>query len=172
MASDDNRLFLAFPARELASPLARLQDRLSLPGRRIPAAQLHLTLLFIGRLGHDDRAALLRRLARMPMPGFELVLDRLGCFPRAGVVWAGPSAPPAVLMTLAGAVELACRTLGQPRPHRAYRPHITLFRHCTTDTLPPMSPLVYRPRELCLYHSELTAEGPLYHCLQRWPLTD
>ncbi|WP_107852021.1 RNA 2',3'-cyclic phosphodiesterase [Oceanimonas marisflavi] len=170
MASDDNRLFLAFPAEELALPLKTLQQRLDLSGRRIPPEQLHLTLHFLGQCSPEQQASLLEQLNRLPLPGFELTLDRLGCFSRAGVVWLGPSTPPAALMTLADTVELKCRALGVGKPHRAYRPHITLFRHCKTDVLPAIAPLPYRPQSLCLYRSTLTDQGPEYHCLKRWEL--
>lgn len=172
MVKDDNRLFLAFPADELAPPLTRLQHRLALPGRRIPLHQLHLTLHFLGQCSPEQQASLQQQLDRLSLPGFELDLDRLGCFPRAGVVWLGPSAPPPALMQLADTMELKCRAMGVGKPHKAYRPHITLFRHCKTDTLPVIQPVHYRPQSLCLYRSTLTDQGPEYHCLQRWPLAE
>ncbi|WMC10221.1 RNA 2',3'-cyclic phosphodiesterase [Oceanimonas pelagia] len=170
MAKHDNRLFLAFPAETLASPLKKLQQRLDLPGRRIPPHQLHLTLHFLGQCTPEQQTSLLQQLDRLPLPALELVLDRLGCFPRAGVVWLGPSRPPAALMALADTVELKCRAPGVGKPHKAYRPHITLFRHCTTAALPAIPSMHYRPEALCLYRSTLTDQGPEYHCLKRWEL--
>ncbi|AEY00523.1 2'-5' RNA ligase [Oceanimonas sp. GK1] len=170
MANDDNRLFLAFPAEQLAPALEALQHRLALPGRRIPPHQLHLTLHFLGQCSPEQQSSLLTQLDRLPLPGIELELDRLGCFPRAGVVWLGPSQPPPALMTLAETVELKCRALGIGKPHKAYRPHITLFRHCKTHDLPVITPVPYRPQALCLYRSTLTDQGPVYECLKRWLL--
>lgn len=172
MASDDNRLFLAFSAEALAPELTRLQRRLALPGRPIAPEQLHLTLHFLGQCNPKQQASLLNQLDHLSLPGFELVLDQLGCFSRAGVVWLGPSTPPPALMSLAEAVELKCRALGLDKPHKAYRPHVTLFRHCNTETLPAITPIHYQPAALCLYRSTLTDQGPVYHCLQRWPLAE
>lgn len=94
MANDDNRLFLAFPAEQLAPALEALQHRLALPGRRIPAHQLHLTLHFLGQCSPEQQSSLLTQLDRLPLPGIELELDRLGCFPlgRRGVAGAEPAA--------------------------------------------------------------------------------
>ena len=170
MANDDNRLVLAFSAEALVPELKALQHRLALPGRRIPPEQLHLTLHFLGQCSPEQQASLQQQLDRLSLPGFELDLDRLGCFPRAGVVWLGPSTPPPALMALADTVELKCRALGIGKPHRAYRPHITLFRHCKTDKLPAITPIHYQPQALCLYRSTLTDQGPVYDCLKRWPL--
>ena len=170
MADGNNRLFLAFPAHQLAPQLAILQRRLALSGRRIPSAQLHLTLHFLGQCSPKQQSSLQAQIDRMSLPAFTLQLNRLGCFSKAGVVWLGPDTPPAALMALAGTIALKCRALGANKPHRAYRPHITLFRHCKTDVLPAIRPLLYRPDTLCLYRSELTDQGPVYHCLQRWPL--
>ncbi|MCT7654840.1 RNA 2',3'-cyclic phosphodiesterase [Oceanimonas sp. NS1] len=170
MANNDNRLFLAFSAEALVPELKALQHRLALPGRRIPPEQLHLTLHFLGQCSREQQDSLLHQLDNLPLPGFTLSLDQLGCFRRAGVVWLGPSNPPPALMALADTVELKCRALGLGKPHKAYRPHITLFRHCKTDKLPAITPIHYRPKALCLYRSTLTDQGPIYHCLQRWPL--
>lgn len=171
-AMADNRLFLAFPADRLAVPLARLQDRLSLPGRRIPPEQLHLTLRFLGETTAVHQRALQRHLNRLVLPTFALTLDRLGCFPRAGVVWIGPSRLPESLEGLADELELGCRILGMASSHRAFRPHVTLFRHCSGTALPAISPLTYTPARLALYRSTLTEQGPRYDCLQSWPLRE
>ncbi|PSJ42409.1 RNA 2',3'-cyclic phosphodiesterase [Zobellella endophytica] len=168
----DNRLFLAFPADRLAVPLARLQDHLVLPGRRIPPEQLHLTLRFLGETTAAHQQALQRHLNRLALPAFALTLDRLGYFPRAGVVWIGPSRPPEALMGLADELELGCHALGTAPSHRAFRPHVTLFRHCNGTTLPAISPLTYVPERLALYRSTLTEQGPRYDCLQAWPLRE
>lgn len=170
MTETNNRLFLAFAAQQLAPELTLLQNRLALPGRRVSPEQFHMTLHFMGQCTPEQQTSLLAQIDRLTLPAFALTLDRLGCFAKAGVIWLGPSAPPDSLMKLYETIELKCRALGAGKPHRAYRPHITLFRNCTSEALPPIAPLHYRPDSLCLYRSELTAQGPVYHCQKRWPL--
>ncbi len=172
MNRDTSRLFLAFPAEELAPTLSQLQDRLALTGRRIPSTQFHMTLRFLGPLTRGQTGSLLKQLPQMKLPAFELELDRLGCFPRARVIWIGPSRLPSALTALSEELDARCASLKLGPPHRAFRPHITLFRHDSTPTLPPIAPLVYRPSRLCLYSSTLSEQGPNYQILQSWPLTD
>ncbi|MBL1378982.1 RNA 2',3'-cyclic phosphodiesterase [Zobellella iuensis] len=172
MNESGNRLFLAFPADELAPALGRLQDWLALPGRRIPAHQLHMTLRFFGQTEPSRQAALVRWLGRHALPAFSLRLDRLGCFPRAGVVWTGPGRVPEALARLADELGRYCAGLKLGPPHRAFRPHVTLFRHCAACPLPKTEPLVYRPRSLGLYRSIQTEQGPHYELLRSWPLRE
>lgn len=172
MKEPDNRLFLAFPADDLAPALCRLQDWLALPGRRIPSHQFHLTLRFLGQTEMSRQGTLERWLGRRTLPAFTLRLNRLGCFPRAGVVWTGPSRVPGALAQLAEEVGLYCASLKLGPPHRAFRPHVTLFRHCAACPLPETEPLVYRPRSLGLYRSVQTEQGPHYEPLHSWPLKE
>ncbi|WP_375056237.1 RNA 2',3'-cyclic phosphodiesterase [Zobellella sp. DQSA1] len=172
MNEPDNRLFLAFPADALAPALSGLQDRLRLPGRRIPAHQFHLTLRFLGHTETTRQQALTRRLGKHPLPAFNLSLDRLGCFSRAGVVWIGPTRVPEALAQLAEAMAQYCASLGIGPPHKAFRPHITLYRHCSGETLPDIEPIGFRPEQLCLYRATPTGQGPVYDRLQAWPLRE
>lgn len=170
--SETQRLFLGFPATSLATPLGLIQDKLSLSGRRIPQEQLHMTLRFLGNLTERQYTSLLSQLSTMALPRFMLRLEQLGCFPRANVVWIGPTTVPVELTTLYQELNNRCGSLKLAPPHRAYRPHITLFRHPCLPELPAITPLIYRPSELCLYQSTHTEQGPYYRIQSRWPLKD
>lgn len=171
MASDDKRLFLAFPAEELAMMLNPLQDRLALPGRRIPSRQFHLTLRFLGALGPPQSTSIIKQLSQMRLPRFTLELDHLDCFPRAKVVWIGPTRVPEPLSRLHDELTLRCSALRLGPPHKAFRPHITLFRHDCAVKLPSITAIHYRPTRLCLYSSIQSEQGPHYEILESWPLT-
>lgn len=171
MTSDNTRLFLAFPAAELAGALNPLQDRLALPGRRIPSRQFHVTLRFLGALSTSQSTSLRKQLTQMRLPRFTLELDQLDCFPRAKVVWIGPSRVPEPLSRLHDELTLRCSALRLGPPHKAFRPHITLFRHDCAVELPSIPPIHYRPTRLCLYSSVQSEQGPHYEILASWPLT-
>lgn len=171
MPPSSPRLFLAFPANRLQRQLEHLQDRLSLPGRRIPAHQFHLTLRFLGPLTPEQQQQLEQRVDQLPLESFTLELDRLGCFARARVVWIGPTQIPEPLITLAGQAELAVQELGLAAPRSQFHPHISLFRHARGRTRPVIPPIDYRPERLVLYASSQSEAGPVYHSLRSWPLT-
>ena len=125
------RVFFALwpdePARaKLAALAGRVADEGG--GRPVPAANLHLTLAFLGDVP-DDRVGVAKRVASgIGGPAFELALDRLGSFRRAGVSWAGPSCPPGALAHLQSSLERALRSAGFALEERPFAPHLTLAR--------------------------------------------
>lgn len=167
----NQRLFLAFPADEIAEPLSQLQDQLVWPGRRISAGQFHLTLRFLGALTPAQADSLLRQLTQLTLPAFSLRLDQLGFFPKAQVLWLGPSQVPTPLSELYQELLLRCGSLGLAKPHKAYRPHISLYRNAPLPSPLIISPLHFCPRDLALYSSTSSASGTHYQVLARWPLT-
>jgi 2'-5' RNA ligase len=97
-------------------------------GRPVPAANLHLTLAFPGEVPDDRIGAARRAASGIRGAAFELVLDRLGSFRRAGVGWAGPSCPPEALVDLQSRLERALGAAGFAPEERPFAPHLTLAR--------------------------------------------
>lgn len=131
------RLFIALQLPEavrkpLAEEAARLRRQLP-PARWVPAANLHLTLMFLGETRADRLPELGRVLAacfRSHAP-IRLRLGDGGCFPPrrpARVAWVGFE-PSAALMELQAAVVAVVRDgLGRPAETRPFHPHLTLAR--------------------------------------------
>jgi 2'-5' RNA ligase len=94
--------FALWPSVAATRALARHAVSLAheLDGRATRTASIHLTLAFLG----DVPAAALERVmhppARVCVPPFDLVLDRLGAWDHNGIGWAAPSAPPEALLEL------------------------------------------------------------------------
>lgn len=63
-------------------------------GRPVAAANLHLTLAFLGDVSDEKRQALCRLAGRINQPGFTLRLDDAGQWLRSSVVWLGPRQAP------------------------------------------------------------------------------
>ena len=91
------RLFLALwpdpPVRRALDELARTRLPPGL-GRPVPAANLHLTLLFLGAVEAAARSSLEAACASIAMRPVSLELDHLGCWPRARVAWTAPTRTP------------------------------------------------------------------------------
>jgi RNA 2',3'-cyclic 3'-phosphodiesterase len=145
--------------------------------RWVAAANLHLTLRFLGQVesGRLERlAALLREL---PVPPFELGLGGLGSFGRGHavrVVWIGIGAGREDLARLAAAVEDRCADLGFPSEERPYNPHLTLAR--ARDRRGAHVPQLPTPPELApwpvsgfrLYRSRTGPGGAVYTVLEEF----
>ena len=133
------RVFIAlWPPAQVRAALAEIAARLiaQVPpgGRLVPAANLHLTLAFIGSLEDDRVAELAPLVERCRCAPFSWRLDRLGGFDRARVLWAGGEAvePLEQLAASARAILDRQRIAYDRKP---FAPHVTLVRDA--GRLPP-----------------------------------
>jgi len=125
------RLFFAlWPDDSARAALAPLAKRVAGEGggRPVPAPNLHLTLAFLGEVAPDRVEAAKSAASGIRGERFELVLDRVGAFRRAGVGWAGPAQAPRALLDLQSALDSALRAAGFKLEDRPFAPHLTLAR--------------------------------------------
>ncbi len=160
--------------------------------RWTPAANLHLTLRFLGETTaaqHDALAAQLRALAATTRP-FDLTLGGIGCFPnwrRASVLWLGlqEDAGSATLARMQRDVEALCVAAGFAPETRPFAPHLTLARvarGCSAGdaarigeamqraaALPAMRAWrrTVRVDHVAFMQSDLQPHGPIYTALDR-----
>ncbi|HTH58717.1 MAG TPA: RNA 2',3'-cyclic phosphodiesterase [Paraburkholderia sp.] len=172
------RCFVAL-APDDASRDALMSPALGVPdnARRVPHAQLHLTVAFIGALPYADGDALAGRLRQRALPLAPAPVTRIEC-------WPGNARPRLMVAVLAMtddlvAIDWHVRSsmieTGLPVDARAFRPHITLARFardasavtlaCDAALLPPM-----RFTSLVLYSSTLAKQGARYQALASVPL--
>jgi len=176
-ASDaSQRLFFAlWPAPELQQALAeRAREALGeRKTRRIPAQNLHITLAFLGEVDPAARACAEAAAGRIAAEPFTLGIDRLGCWGRKGLLWAGPSTTPPQLEALAADLgEALASGCGFQRERRPFRAHVTLARK--VPRMPEriaMAPLEWAVSRFVLVASELGPEGASYTVVGEWPLT-
>jgi 2'-5' RNA ligase len=172
------RCFIAL-APDDASRDALMSSAVSVPAnaRRVPPAQLHLTVAFIGALAIADGDALATRLAERRLPLTPAPVTQIEC-------WPGRTRPRLMVAVLAMTDEFVALDwhvrssmidTGLPVDARAFRPHITLARFardasavtlaCDVAALPPM-----RFTSLVLYSSTRAVQGARYQALASVPL--
>jgi 2'-5' RNA ligase len=129
------RCFVAIrPPLKTAQAIERCVDAIrdSMPrSRRVPTANLHLTLAFIGTLAVSEAAAVaaaLRAIDEKKFPPFTWTLDRIGRFPAARVVWIGGEYDPR-LDDYTDVVRSLLRQSGVPFDERPFAPHMTVLRN-------------------------------------------
>ncbi len=142
---DKLRLFIAVTIPEtVREDIARLLRELDgkLPGIRwTPAANLHLTLKFLGDVEAARVPEIGRCLDRTAVRHLPLTvrLEGLGRFPPRGrpqVIWAGVEEGRRALTELAGGLDRGLAELGFPPEARPYTPHLTLGRLKSGRRLP------------------------------------
>ncbi|MGH9478998.1 MAG: RNA 2',3'-cyclic phosphodiesterase [Terriglobales bacterium] len=131
---------VAGPARAaLESALGRWRHQFPAV-RWVDAADLHITLQFIGAWEEADEPELIAALTNVIPPRIELAVSGLDAFPslrRPRIVIAGVAAAPE-LTALAAGVNRALAPLGIVPEPRPYRPHITLARLRAPAPLPSL----------------------------------
>lgn len=172
--SDRVRLFFAlWPPQEQAWALhAWATAAQAVTGGRVAReATIHLTLAFLGEVARERVEDLIEVAQQVRGRRFDLRLDECARWAHNGVVWAGPRELPAALADLAVQLETVLKA-GQFRTEkRAFKAHVSLIRRSTGGgVLPPLAPLAWRAEEFVLVRSTLSAAGPAYEVLARFPL--
>ncbi len=108
-------------------------------GRPIAAANLHLTLAFLGKVSAETSKQLQTLASRIHQPAFDVTLDDAGHWPRPGVVWLGCQRPPRGLLQLASLLRAQAARHGCEQPAQPFHPHITLLRSATQPVALPLA---------------------------------
>ena len=173
-----HRLFVGIdlPQQVKAALTARMGGVLG--ARWQSAAQLHLTLRFIGTVDTHTANAAAEALATIRTRAFALSIGRPGIFERKGRVetlWVGVE-PQEPVKALHNKVDRALQLVGIAPETRSYLPHVTLARFSGTagpldaflrEGFPPVS---FTVDAISLFESRLTTEGADYNVVARWPL--
>ena len=181
------RTFLAIdPGKLLRDRVRNLQDELAERGasvKWVEAANLHLTLLFLGEVEDRDLAAICRATSKVAaeIDPFTLSLEGVGCFPnmrRPRVLWVGVGEGKEAVTALHAALELPLLEMGcYRRESRPYAPHLTLGRVeseeggeilvAALDAQANWQGGETAIPEVLVMSSELNRDGPVYTVLGR-----
>lgn len=141
-------------------------------GRPVMAANLHLTLAFLGEVSPDKQRALAAMAGRIQQAGFTLQLNDAGQWLRSQVVWLGTRQPPRGLLQLASMLRAQAARSGCYQSPQPFHPHITLLRN--TAHAVPIPPPGFNWQipinEFALYASEFSRGRTRYVRLERWTL--
>lgn len=143
-----------------------------LGGRRVPAANLHLTLAFLGEVRGERLNELLRLGDDLPGAPLVLRLDRIEYWKRPGLLCLRPAQTPPALQRLAGLLGTGLALAGFATAPPPFKPHVTLARDVplATAALPLWPVLEWQVPAVALVRSRLSPEGPDYAVLHTWPL--
>jgi len=153
------------PTRDRLDRVARAAAARFAAARRLPPANLHLTLAFIGELPQPQArevAAALRDACDQP---FDWCIDHVGRFGRARVLWAGGPEEPR-LTALASRVRERLRALRIPFDGKRFAAHVTLLRDvpaqpmaAASEVIEAIDPILWPIRAASLRVSERDAQG-------------
>lgn len=176
--SERLRLFVALDVpEEVRSSLAAWCDRVAPPEvRRVPEANVHLTLAFLGSRGRADAAAVAALLPDVAEA------QPVGALVTGGALWLPPRRPGVLTIALEASEELCAlqsalvrelrAAIGFQPEERAFRPHVTVGRvarssHMRAGALERPPALTFCAQGLTLYRSHTGQGGSRYEPLAR-----
>jgi 2'-5' RNA ligase len=160
-----HRLFLAlWPDHTEREAMAAAARRLfPLSGRPVAAADMHVTLAFIGSV---DAARVARFLElERTLPAIPILFDALEHWAKPRVLVAAASQTPAALQHAVDELWQRLDRLGIARETRPFRPHVTLARDVRQARNAAWSPVCWQARSVRLIESRPDAEpryAPVY----------
>jgi 2'-5' RNA ligase len=187
------RLFIGIEldgqVRDTAAAIAeslRIQLGRDIDARWIPAANLHITLWFIGEVA-DDRVDALLRAIDLPFEeaSFDIDVAGLGAFPKSGaprVIWIGVLSGAERLVRLHAELAARLRPFGIEPERRGYSAHLTIARvkdapgggrdghlRAALRATPAVAGQS-RVAAVTIFRSRLSPKGAAYEALLRVPL--
>lgn len=176
------RLFIGLALKsEVADQLAAITKRVQRADdglRWSSEASWHVTLQFLGSASPEQYECVVSQLGMLDSPPAPVHLEKLACFDRTGVLYAGVALTPQ-LLALQQRVTAATRHCGFIPEARAYHPHITLarskgrgrdFRNLMSRLRTEAAFSSFAATEFLLYESFLGPGGSRYEVRARFPL--
>ena len=165
------RVFVAlWPDAKVRRELAMLQARPGMRaagGRKVPAKNIHMTLRFLGDVDASQQAALEARLAEFVFEPATLTLDRVGYWPRSGILWLGSRKKPRSSIIAAQRLSNELRSLGFRAGGCGFKAHVTLARDARPGKHFVFNTVTWHARDLVLAASERLPQGARYTVLVR-----
>ena len=94
-----------------------------------------------------------------------LTLDRMGYWPRSGIIWLGPRKTPRALSVVVQCLSHQLRALGYRADGRGFKAHATLARDARAANRFIFSPVTWYAETMVLVASERLPEGARYTVL-------
>jgi RNA 2',3'-cyclic 3'-phosphodiesterase len=141
-------------------------------GRPVPAANLHVTLAFLGSVP-ERRLGELAEIARGAAAGgkLEIAFDHLEYWRAAQLLSALPAMAPAPVAALARRLQDALAASGFAPDLKPFRPHVTVVRKVSRPgRIARIDPVEWRFTELALVESRTLATGALYSVVESYLL--
>lgn len=172
------RLFLAlWPDESTRGQLAAVQKQLGRnerlqTARAVAAANLHITIHFLGLVAGEVQAQLEGLLNGVDAESSPLVIDRWGYFPRAKVVWLGAQKSPIEVNQLVARTQACIQSCIEGYEQKRFVPHITVFRKARHPLeVDDFDPVEWQIDRFALVESVTHPEGPEYRVLREWMLS-
>jgi 2'-5' RNA ligase len=168
-----HRLFFALvPPPEVRRQAEDVQNALAVGGRAARPAQFHVTLAFLGLQPATLIPDIIGVAAGLQFERCRVVMDHLGQFGRAGVLWLGARQVPEKLAAFQHQLVGGLLDAGIGYDRKPWKFHLTLYRKMRTPP-PTMAPVAieWSLDGFSLIESVGVKNGVEYHEIGHWTAT-
>lgn len=167
------RLFFAlWPDRETRRKCAALAAALKSAGQPVAAANLHVTLVFLGNVDADSERKLTEAAASIEFDPIAIGFDALSHWQKPRIICLTAARQDAAAVALVERLNALVAALDIPVETRPYQAHVTLVRKAQRLPALTIAPIVWQADAFCLVESCGGPDGTRYRVLQTWRLPD
>jgi 2'-5' RNA ligase len=168
----NNLFFALWPDQSVRSELVRIQqDVCGQNGRLHHPQDLHMTLIFLGKVSPERIDCVMQAAEAVKAEPFTLELNTTGYWKRPRIRWCGPDQTPGPLSQLVRDLQQDIEDCGFQPEKRTYKPHVTLARKVGyEDGLERAFSIIWQPQEFALAGSHSDAKPPRYKVIERWSI--
>lgn len=168
-----SRFFFAIcPTKSITETIVKCQQQANLSGRIIKKSNLHLTVLFLGKLNVNQLDKVLRKSEQITCPEFEIELNHIGYFKNSKIAWLGLESIPDQLLDLHKQLLSAANHCQLSLCTQRYKPHVTLVRKSLPVEKKLSVPIKWCVKDFVLLESIDTAKGVHYQPVQYFSCDD
>ncbi|MDR8525127.1 RNA 2',3'-cyclic phosphodiesterase [Shewanella fidelis] len=172
MTTTSKRIFLGFSLTEQqTSSVVAIQQQLPPEVRLVPAANLHMTLAFLGAATTKQMQDLIFQVDQLNKPQFSVTLDKIAHWQKPKILCLNGAATDVNLLKLAADAQSIAAKLELHCSEYSYNPHVTLSRKAKQAIeVVNYQPITLQPTKLQLFESYPGKNGVEYPSLHQWQL--
>ncbi|MDO9105519.1 MAG: RNA 2',3'-cyclic phosphodiesterase [Methylovulum sp.] len=166
------RLFFGLePGYETRQQCTTIMQAIDSPDNQpVPAANLHVTLVFLGLVDAAQQSALLEEAAMIPGAKLTITFNQLEYWQKPGILCLTASDASAELLMLADSLTAMAKKLAIPVDERPYLAHVTLARKAKHPVELAFEPVIWQADMFCLFESVSSENGVEYRVIKRWAM--
>ncbi len=167
------RLFFAlWPEQSTRQQCVNVITKFNCVGRPMALTNLHVTLLFLGRITSKQQASLVKEAVQLRTSPARLTFDHLSFWKKPAVLCLTTNRTDQHILQLNQQLTAIAKQHQINIDERPFKPHITLIKKVHQPIHIDFEPVFWRSDGFCLVESRSTDNGVDYEILEHWPSTN
>ena len=134
----------------------------------VQAANIHVTLLFLGNLDSGKEELIKQELMNIVVPTITLIFNRLSFWEKSGILCLTSTNSCPEIESVVESLEKIARKLTIQVDRRPFKPHVTLVKKVKTQIELKFEPIIWHSDAICLVESCRITDGIEYRIVEKW----